>query len=76
MPIVRLRDYAELALDESTIPERVALLEEHEAAVQASIDELRGQQARLQEKLDWYRGELATRTAAMSTIERSPRRGR
>jgi DNA-binding transcriptional MerR regulator len=63
MPIARLRDYAELALDESTIPGRIALLEEHEAAVRASIDELRAQQARLREKLDWYRDELAARTA-------------
>jgi DNA-binding transcriptional MerR regulator len=64
MPIARLRDYAELALDEATLPERITLLEEHEAAVRASIDELRVQQDRLREKIDWYRGELAAQRAS------------
>jgi len=61
MPIAQLRRYGEMALDEASLPERVALLEEHEAAVRASIEELHAQQARLREKLDWYRAELAAR---------------
>jgi DNA-binding transcriptional MerR regulator len=59
MPIAQLRRYGELSLDESTLAERVALLEEHERACRAAIDELHAQQARLREKLDWYRAEMA-----------------
>ena len=59
MPIARLRRYAELSADETTVADRVTLLEEHDAAVQASIDRLRAQQERLREKLAWYRAELA-----------------
>jgi hypothetical protein len=40
--------------------------------VRAAIDELRAQQARLCEKLDWYRGELAAQTAAMSSTRTDP----
>lgn len=54
MPIERLRRYGELCRDESSIPERLALLEEHAAAVQSAVDELLAQQARLAEKLAWY----------------------
>jgi|SRR3954465_11567638 DNA-binding transcriptional MerR regulator len=72
LPIARLREYAELVRDESTLPERIALIEEHEAAVRAAIDELRAQQDRLREKLDWYRGELAAQTAAMSSTRTAP----
>ncbi|MCH6232051.1 hypothetical protein MK786_14970 [Microbacterium sp. CFH 31415] len=46
------------------MPDRVALLEEHAAAVQHELDALLAQQARLAEKLAWYRGELAARQAA------------
>jgi DNA-binding transcriptional MerR regulator len=72
LPIARLREYAELVRDESTLPERIALIEEHEAAVRAAIDELRAQQDRLREKLDWYRGELSAQTAAMSSTRTAP----
>jgi DNA-binding transcriptional MerR regulator len=65
MPIAQLRRYAELSADEATLPERIELLEQHEAAVAASIEALRAQQARLRDKLSWYREELAsTRTTA------------
>lgn len=70
MPIAQLRRYAELVRDESSLPERVALLEDHDAAVQASIDELRAQQARLRDKLDWYRGELAAAHDRSLTVQR------
>lgn len=63
MPIARLRRYAELSADDATVADRVALLEEHDAAVQASIDRLRAQQERLREKLAWYRAELAGESA-------------
>ncbi|MBD8024996.1 MerR family transcriptional regulator [Microbacterium gallinarum] len=64
MPIEKLRRYGELCRDETTVPDRVALLEEHAAAVQHELDALLAQQARLAEKLAWYRGELASRQAA------------
>jgi DNA-binding transcriptional MerR regulator len=56
MPIEKLRRYGALCRDDATIPERVALLEEHAAAVAQEIEELRRQQAKLAEKLAWYRG--------------------
>lgn len=64
MPIEKLRRYGELCRDESTLPDRVALLEEHAAAVQRELEALRDQQARLDAKLAWYRGEVAERQAA------------
>ncbi|MET0811550.1 MAG: MerR family transcriptional regulator [Microbacterium sp.] len=63
MPIERLRRYGQLCQDEGTLADRLALLEEHAVAVQAELDAILLQQARLAEKLAWYRGELATREA-------------
>lgn len=63
MPIEKLRRYGELCRDETTLPDRVALLEEHAAAVQRELDALLQQQAKLADKLTWYRGELASRQA-------------
>ena len=40
--------------------------------MRATIDALRAQQDRLREKLDWYRGELAAQTAAMSSTRTAP----
>jgi DNA-binding transcriptional MerR regulator len=57
MPIVDLRRYAELSLDEATLAARVALLDEHDRRVQESIDALRGQQEKLREKIAWYRSQ-------------------
>jgi DNA-binding transcriptional MerR regulator len=73
MPIAQLRRYGELSLDESTLAERVALLEEHEQACRAAIDELHAQQARLREKLDWYRAEMAARGRAADGQRAVPR---
>lgn len=67
MPIERLRRYGELCRDEATLPDRVALLEEHAEAVERELDTLRAQQARLDEKLAWYRGELSRQAAAISS---------
>ncbi|MDL9980571.1 MerR family transcriptional regulator [Microbacterium sp. ASV49] len=58
MPIERLRRYGELCRDDSTLAQRIALLEEHATAVERRIEELRVQRARLDEKLEWYRAEL------------------
>lgn len=55
MPIAQLKRYSELALDASTMEERLALLEAHAVEVQASIDALLAQQQRLREKVAWYR---------------------
>ena len=68
MPIERLRRYGALCRDESTIPERIALLEEHAAAVEAAITDLRTQQDKLSEKLEWYRG----RVEPSEDINKSP----
>ena len=56
MPIVELRRYVELSADDGTIAERIALLEVHDRAVQASIAELRAQQKKVREKIAYYRG--------------------
>jgi DNA-binding transcriptional MerR regulator len=64
MPIAQLRRYSELSADDGTLPERIALLEEHDAAVQAAIETLRDQQERLRSKIDWYRGELEPATGS------------
>lgn len=55
MPVERLRRYGQLCQREDTIPERVALLEEHAATVENQLAEVLAQQRRLTEKLDWYR---------------------
>jgi DNA-binding transcriptional MerR regulator len=58
MPIERLRRYGELCRDPATIPERIALLREHAEAVEQQIDRLRRWRTRLDEKLQWYGGQL------------------
>ncbi|MGW7681717.1 MerR family transcriptional regulator [Kribbella sp. NPDC054772] len=58
MSIEQLRRYGELSRDDATMPERVALLEEHAASIRARITELDATLARVEEKTDWYRAEL------------------
>jgi DNA-binding transcriptional MerR regulator len=58
MPIAKLRRYAELADDPTTMRERATLLEEHFAATEQTIAQLASQQLRLRHKIDWYHGEL------------------
>ena len=58
MPMERLRRYGELCLDDGTIAERIALLEEHAVSVQHKLDEVLAQQARLAGKISWYRSTL------------------
>jgi DNA-binding transcriptional MerR regulator len=59
MPIAKLRRYAELADDPTTMRERATLLEEHFAATEEAIAALQSSQRRLLHKIDWYHGELA-----------------
>jgi DNA-binding transcriptional MerR regulator len=58
MPITLLRRYGQLCQDESTLPERIELLEEHARGVAEQIETLQARQRRLAEKVDWYKGEL------------------
>lgn len=58
MPIADLKEYSRLATDDSTLRERLALLEAHDAKVQADIDRLRAQQDQLREKIGWYQQQL------------------
>lgn len=58
MPVERLRRYGQLCQREDTVPERIALLEEHAETVERQLAEVLAQQRRLAEKLAWYRGQL------------------
>lgn len=58
-----MRRYGRLCQDEDTLPDRIALLKEHAAAVERQLAELQGQQEKLSSKLYWYQGELARRKA-------------
>lgn len=56
MPIARMQRYAELARGgDDTIAERLALLEEHDGAIQEQVAHLRAQQQHIREKIRWYR---------------------
>jgi DNA-binding transcriptional MerR regulator len=54
MPIARMRRYAELTRDESTIAERLALLEEHDREVGRRIDEMLAQRDHIRGKIAYY----------------------
>jgi DNA-binding transcriptional MerR regulator len=55
MPIAELKRYAELCQDDATVPERIAMLEAHDATVRAQIVDLEAQRERIAHKLDYYR---------------------
>lgn len=56
MPIAVMRRYTDLTYDgDDTIAARLALLEEHDRAVEQQIVHLRAQQQHLREKIRWYR---------------------
>jgi DNA-binding transcriptional MerR regulator len=60
MPIAQMRRYAELArCGELTMAERLALLVEHDDQVRHRIAALQAERAHLQEKIDWYRSQVA-----------------
>lgn len=60
MPIADMRRYATLALAtgseaDATVPERLALLEQHAEHVTSTLELLHRQQQHLAEKIDYYR---------------------
>ncbi|NED99992.1 MerR family transcriptional regulator [Phytoactinopolyspora halotolerans] len=56
MPIADMLRFAELCRNgDDTIPERIALLEQHDATVQEKIAHLNTQQQRISNKIQWYR---------------------
>ncbi|MFF0389417.1 MerR family transcriptional regulator [Kitasatospora sp. NPDC004615] len=60
MPIADMRRYAELARTEgpASLLDRIALLEQHDTAVNDHIALLERQRTHLREKIDWYRSLL------------------
>lgn len=55
MPIARMQRYAELTREEQTEPERLRILEEHDAEVSHRIAELESQREYIRSKIAWYR---------------------
>jgi DNA-binding transcriptional MerR regulator len=56
MPIAGMQRYAELCrAGDGTVAERLALLEEHDQAVDRQIHELCAQQQHIRDKIAWYR---------------------
>jgi DNA-binding transcriptional MerR regulator len=55
MPIAQMRRYAELARDEQTLAQRLALLEEHDRAVGERIMDLAVQREHVRQKIRYYR---------------------
>ena len=59
MPIAQMCRYAELArCGQPTLADRLALLIEHDEQVRERIAALQAEQAHLQEKINWYRGQI------------------
>ena len=60
MPIAQMQTFAELVrAGDTTITNRLALLEEHDAAVEAEIARLTELRRKVQEKIAYYRAALA-----------------
>jgi DNA-binding transcriptional MerR regulator len=55
MPIARMRAYAELARDDATVGERIALLEEHDRDIERRIEAMREQREHIRGKVAYYR---------------------
>jgi DNA-binding transcriptional MerR regulator len=68
MPIQRMREYAELSREDDTVPERIALLEEHDREVEARIAELQAQRDHIRGKIAYYK---STQLHARSTAPAS-----
>jgi DNA-binding transcriptional MerR regulator len=65
MPIAQMRRYADLVrAGAETIPERVALLAEHDERVERQLALLRERQAHIRRKLAGYQGQLDTTAKA------------
>src|SRR2546423_10019504 len=59
MPIARMQSFAELArAGDETVAQRLALLEEHDAAVEAEMERLIEQRDKIREKIVYYRSYL------------------
>jgi DNA-binding transcriptional MerR regulator len=57
MPIARMQQFAELVRSgHDTVEARAALLEEHDREIDARVARLRADQARIREKITYYRG--------------------
>jgi DNA-binding transcriptional MerR regulator len=68
MPIQQLLLYTELGdAGEETIPQRMALLAEHEKRVSERIEQLRRQREQVRQKIGWYREHLAAYEAKQAT---------
>jgi DNA-binding transcriptional MerR regulator len=60
MPIAQMQSFAELTRDgEGTVAERLALLEEHDANVEAEMARLIELQRKVREKIAYYRSHVA-----------------
>ncbi|NUR58193.1 MAG: MerR family transcriptional regulator [Catenulispora sp.] len=60
MPIAQMQSFAELARDgDDTVADRLALLEEHDAAVEAELARLAEQRGKVRAKIEYYRSYLA-----------------
>lgn len=71
MPINRMQAYAELARGgDETLPDRIALLEEHDRAVEKQIEQLDAQRKHLRGKIDFYRSVIDA--SSPSTKMRNP----
>jgi DNA-binding transcriptional MerR regulator len=56
MPIVRMREFAELIrAGDDTAAARAELLEEHDREIDAKVEQLRAEQRRVREKITFYR---------------------
>ena len=62
MPIARMLEFAELSRDEESIPDRIALLEEHDRDVEERIDTLLRQRAHIRGKIAYYRSVTGPRS--------------
>ncbi|ACU74212.1 transcriptional regulator, MerR family [Catenulispora acidiphila DSM 44928] len=60
MPIAQMQTFAELVRDgDGTVTDRLALLEEHDANVEAEMERLIELRRKIQEKIAYYRSYLA-----------------
>ncbi|GAA2064834.1 MerR family transcriptional regulator [Catenulispora yoronensis] len=69
MPIAQMHSFAVLAREgDDTVADRLALLEEHDAAVEAELARLSEQRGKIQAKIEYYRSHLAGRAAVCEEV--------
>ncbi|AYY14019.1 MerR family transcriptional regulator [Actinobacteria bacterium YIM 96077] len=72
MPIADMLRFAELCrAGDDTVPARLELLEQHDAAVQEKIAHLRAQQRRIRDKIQWYRNTEGCQVDRSAPADRS-----